>query len=212
MSGVRAVVVALAAVALLVAGGCGVPEDSEARPISPDALPFRLAAPQRATEDPETSGPITAEVYFYDSRTEQLVAVTRQVPSLTVEDRLAALFGGITQEEADRGLVTFIAEGTAIVSPAQVEAGTVVLDLNAEFTEGQPTADHLVAVAQVVWTVTDVRGVRGVLFRRNGEPIAEVSGDGEAVSTPLDRGDYPDLGPANVGPTTTTTAPNAPGG
>lgn len=212
MRGIPALLVALLAAAVLVAGGCGVPEDTEARPISPDALPFRLASPQRAGDDPETSGPITAEVYFYDSKEERLVPVTRQVPSLNVEDRLAALFAGITQEEAERGLVTLIAEGTALAAPPQVDGGTVVLDLNAAFTEGQPTADHLVAVAQVVWTVTDVRGIREVLFRRNGEALAEVSGDGEAVSTPLDRGNYPDLRPLTATTTTPTTAPNAPGG
>jgi spore germination protein GerM len=201
------VLLAVLVVLALLAGGCGVPEDEEASPINPDGLPFR-PTPDDLEDEPATSGPITEVVYFFDGRAQRLVPVERSVPSHnSVEDRIGALVAGITQEEADTGLVTFLAEGTALASaPEIVQDRVVVLDFNPAFTQGQANTDHLQAVAQVVWTVTDIDGIRAVLFERDGEVQNEVNGDGEQTTGPLDRGDFLDLRPVAPVTTTTTTA------
>jgi spore germination protein GerM len=208
-----AAAVALVAVALLAAGGCGVPEDEQASPIPEDALPFDLS-PANPDAEPATSGPFTEVVYYVDGELERLVPVERSVASRSsTEDRLAALLGGVTEDEVDAGLASFLADGTALVSPAEiVEGQVVVLDFNAAFTEGQANDDHRKAVAQVVWTITDIEGIRSVLFERNGEIQTEVNGDGEQTPGPLDRGDFSDLRPQAPPGTTTTTVTVAPGG
>lgn len=202
VAGLFAVVAALA----LLAGGCGVPQDEEASPIKPEGLPFR-PTPEDLEEEPVASGPITEVVYFFDGADQRLVPVERSVPTRrSVEARIEALVAGITQEEADQGLATFLAEGTALASaPEIIEDRVVVLDFNAAFTQGQANTDHLQAVAQVVWTVTDIDGIRAVLFERDGEVQNEVNGDGEQTSGPLDRGDFLDVRPVPPASTTTTT-------
>jgi spore germination protein GerM len=205
-----AVLVALAVAAV----ACGVPADDQARPIPDDALPFDLSPPVSG-DQPATSGPFTEVVYFYDAGIERLVPVQRPVEArFSVEDRLNALLGGLVQEDIDRSLATFLADGTALASPPEiVENRVVVLDFNGAFTEGQANDDHRKAVAQVVWTVTDIEGISAVLFERNGEVQREVNGDGEQVAGPLNRSDFLGLGPAVPSPrSTTTTGTSVPGG
>lgn len=205
-------------VAVLVAGalaaGCGVPADGEASPIPDDALPFDLS-PADAEDQPTTSGPFTEVVYFMDADIERLIPVERPVEArFSVEDRLNALLGGLGQEEVEGRLATFLADGAALASPPEiVENRVVVLDFNGAFTEGQANDDHRKAVAQVVWTVTDIEGISAVLFERNGEVQREVNGDGEQVAGPLNRSDFLGLGPVVPSPrTTTTTVTSVPGG
>ena len=200
----RAVAVVVVALAAL-AAACGVPEDDAVVTIPSDDVPFELASPaaEGATE-PESSGNLTAVVYFVDTDEQRLAPVSRRVETrASVDARLNALLGDLSQDEIDAGLTTYIADGAALVAPPRlVENGVIVLDFNAAFTEGQASADHLIAVAQVVWTVTDIQGIRAVLFQREGETQRELTGEGEQVPRPLDRGDFLDLRPQE--PTTTS--------
>jgi spore germination protein GerM len=99
------------------------------------------------------------------------------------------------------------------ISVNENDSGIATIELPSGFFELIPTEDQLLAIGQIVLSVTEVGGVGQVLFTQNGQPIGVPRRDGgfSNGSEPLSRRDYVDLlNPPETTTTTTTTTTVAP--
>jgi spore germination protein GerM len=179
--------------AVVASASCGVPGDGGPRTLPADDVPFELLAP--ATTEPSTSTlvAVSAEVPVYLVGAARLVAVRRLVEAPPSLFRiLEALLAGPTADEASAGLRTAISSGTRLLS-VRVQSGVATIDLSGEFAAigGQ---DQILAVAQLVLTTTDARGVVGVKLSLDGRAVEVPRGDGTLTADPLRPGDFDNFG------------------
>ena len=182
-------------VAAAVVAGCGVQGDGAPRALSPDVVPEELLAPSTSTAPrarPETGQ--VATVYLVDNR-EQLRAVERVLPSpVLIVNVLDSLLQGATDEEADEGLRSEVPASTAVNGIDRLDRDVIAVDLSEEFAE--TTADgELLAQAQIVYTVSELPNVRGVLFLVDGRPREGADDEAKLTSSPLTVEDFEDFAP-----------------
>lgn len=183
---------AVAAVLVLVLGGCGIRAEDSPRAIGTElgrtSLPVDQADGTPAVE-------IATSVYLV-TPAGRLRPTARQVrvsprPSTHLASVLDALIGGPSATEVDDGLRSAV-PSTTEVRAVTVDGDTAVVDLSEEFASigGQR---ELLAVGQVVLTVTTFPGVRQVLLRLDGRPTALPRPDGSLVDGPVALSDYAEL-------------------
>lgn len=182
----RAVLVALAAV--LVAG-CGVAPDDRPEEVSTDAAP--ASATGIGTPG---SGPLLT---IYLVRGTDLAPVVRRTTTRTTTDVLDLLLEGPTRVEAADGIRTALAPEVVGVEDALPD-GTVTLSLTRGFT-GLTGGNQLLAVAQVVWSLTELPAISGVRFTVEGAPV-EVPTDRGLTASTVEREDYASVAPATASP------------
>lgn len=191
----------------LLLGACGLSANDEPQAIPPQNLPPGLLDPNpsSSTTLPESGATTTITVYFLTTEggTTRLARAEREVN--TVEAfmpgaRLLALFSQPTSEEQDEGLSTSIpADAVLLSAPAPGEDEDVlVIDVSSEMfsVQGQELAN---AFAQIVWTVSEIDGVREVRFLRDGVPTSALDGDGAEQEGPVTTADYQALAPPREG-------------
>ena len=195
----RALTAVLAAAVGLAAAGCGIPDDSQARGLPRNDVPFDLLAsePVAMTTTTVPSVPVDVTVFFVDAG--HLVPVTRKVESPATPDKaLRALILGPTPAEARKGYRTAIGRSTTVLSANMGEGGIAVIDVTNSFHVGsQP--DTILAAAQMVYTATAFGEVRGVKFTLEGERANIYQGDGVQTSLPVGRVTYSSLAPLSGG-------------
>jgi len=177
----------LGAAALLAAGaaasGCGVPVDSGPTALASRGVPFGLLDPSTVPTTTTAPSPapvtVTVQIYLLDPAA-QLVAVPRNVAvPAPLAAALAALIDGPTNGEAAAGLQSAIPPQTQVVS-ASVSGGLATVDLAG--TIGQLVGQaEINAVAQMVFTATDLPTVTGVSFDFNGQPVSVPTASGAEV-------------------------------
>ena len=188
----RRAAVAIATVLLLAA--CGVPQDEEPRALSRDGVPFGLLSTSTTQTTTVVEDPAVLSVVYF-VRENRLIPVQRQVRAPVSAGRLlTSLLEGPTETEAEAGFRTAISS-EARVRDVTTSAGVVTLELTEEFVEvaGQ---DQILALAQIVFTATEINAAGAVRFRLDGEPVEVPRGDGTLTSAPLTRADYAALAPA----------------
>jgi spore germination protein GerM len=186
-----------AAVIVVLAGvtaGCGLPANQHLQRVDPSTVPFDLlATAPPGTPAPQASGPVT-RVYFV--RNTHLVTATRRVISENIPGQaVRLLLLGPTVQEAAAGLTSDIPAQTKLIS-LDLAASVATVDLSPEFgTVGG--SDQVLAVAQIVYTLTASKLIDAVRFAINGKPIEVPDGSGSLASTPRTRADYRDLAPSS---------------
>ena len=189
----RSLAVALAGAALV--AGCGVQGDGAPRNLSPEVVPQELLAPSASVAQPaEPESGAVATVYLVDNR-ERLRPVPRMPGSpLLIVNVLDSLLRGATDEEADEGLRSEVPAGTTVNGIDRLDRDVIAIDLSEEFAE--TTADgELLAQAQIVYTVSELANVRGVLFLVDGRPREGADDDAKLTSSPLTVDDFEDFAP-----------------
>jgi spore germination protein GerM len=137
------------------------------------------------------------KIYFF--RNDKLVAVTRTLPEIEAGEsadksavaRFAAekLLAGPTAGEIKEGFFTQIPQRTKILR-LFVENGTVFVDFNRRIGEyGGGTTSIQGIISQVVYTLTDVQGIKRVSILVEGKSKAVLGGEGYTVDRPLRRED-----------------------
>jgi germination protein M len=200
--------VVLAALLGIVAASCGGGAES-AGPV-PTAEPGGDVAGTSTSSGAETVPPpdttagfgstgttrlITYEVWF--TRGESLFAVSRaqlatpRVGSAAME----ALLEGPGPRERAAGVGSQVPPGTRFLG-LTVEDGIATVDLTSEFESGGGSASLNMRIAQVVYTLTQFRTVKGVLFELDGQSVDVLGGEGVVVDQPVTRKDFRDLLPA----------------
>jgi hypothetical protein len=166
--------------------------------IGTDASPRDIEAGDR----PQLSSPVnagagdargTARIYLLGPSDQanggQLRAVQRDVPEAPLA-LLTVLLAGPNTAEVDEQLRTAIPTGTAVRSADLRDDGVVDVDMSS--TIQQLSGDVLIdAVAQIVFTVSEVDGTRGVRLMIDGASRQWPAGDGELQRDPLTIYDFP---------------------
>ena len=168
----------------------------------PRAIP---TSEQQASVEGQPTGPAQAggasgpKVFFLTAQSpqggERLQGVGRDV-GRSPSSVLAALLQGLTPDEQDRRLQTFIPPGTTLLDADLRGDGTLVVDVGDAFFDAKGES-QIKAVAQVVYTATDLPEVERVRLLVDGQERDWLRGDGIAVSTALTPFDYPELNPSS---------------
>ncbi len=200
----------------LLLGGCGLPQDGQARPLEDSSVPYGLLAP--ADSGGTTSSQqlqlqaAQPRIYLLDA-----AAALQPAPApvdtsreVTPAGELAALFAllaaGPTERQRAAGLSTALAPDVRI-DLVQVQGG--IADLQLQASPREPSADRLpLAIGQLVLTATTVDGVDGVRIVRDGVPVEVPLPGGALTAGPLRRSDYRELvRPAGATPSPATASP-----
>jgi spore germination protein GerM len=178
---------AAAVLVLAATAGCGVPAETAPRAIeSPAVLPIPASPPVTR----QAAGPDSQRLCL--TREARLVEVTRPVSGpASVQETVRDLLAGPTEVESGAGLNTALG-GTPLVTGVRLEDGIAVVGLRRD-TEGSSRADDVLALGQVVCTLTARGDVVGVVFERAGERVAVPRGDGSLATGPLRGGDFDQL-------------------
>jgi hypothetical protein len=178
----RRALVAVAATALWATTSCGVPTDSDAVRIAAEDVPFGLVdtAASSVPSTNDVAPDVDVELFYVSG--EELVAVAGRAPSPLTP---SGMVGSLLSTTAPGSSVRSVLEPDDIVSVA-VDDGTVVIDLDQTLLE-LPTNEQVLAVGQLVLTLTGLDGVTSVAFVSGGEPVAVPLPDGTAASDPVGR-------------------------
>ena len=193
----RSAVATLVAIAAFGCTACGVPLQDDASPLSPDQLPDGLR-PSASTivgeQVPDTSAdqePV--DVWFV--REDRLASARHRIdPPVTPERVLAELLTGPTEAEQDRSLRSAVPDA-AVVTSVSVAGGVATVGLAPEFSD-IPASDQVLAVGQLVLTLTDQRGIGRVRFVVDDAQIAVPLPSGESSDQSVSRDDYVSLAAA----------------
>ena len=164
--------------------GCGMRAQRE--PVTID-----LPVPTAPTARPAPGGPRSVTVYLL--RDDRLEAVRRSAADRSVATAVQLLTAGPTSREGSAGLRTAVPVESVTVAGTDPATGTVVVEVTADFVATTGT-NQLLAVAQVVWTVTESPDVRRVRMTSDGSPI-DVPTDEGLTQDPVGRDDYVDVSP-----------------
>lgn len=175
-------VVMVVAVAATSVAGCGFPTEAE-----PVAIEVEEATSPSADTTPAEVPVDTIVVWFV--RDGELTSVEREVPKpVQPADAVAAIAGGVTDEEAERGVRSAIPSASMLLT-ASASRGTVTVQLSSAFAE-IPVGDQSLALAQVVFTLTELRGVGRVRFEIDGLTVAVPLPDGTSTEDSVSRDDF----------------------
>jgi spore germination protein GerM len=170
----------LAAAALVALTACGLPAEDRPRGIAalPTATPSADTRPDRPTQ---------ATVFLVQDG--RVAGVRRVVPAPAgLAQRLDALLAGATAAEARAGLRTALPTGVGVAT-ATAARGVAVLELPPELVEAG-TEQQILALAQLVFTATELRTISSVRFQVEGEPVAVPRADGSLATEGVGRADY----------------------
>ena len=174
---------------------CGVPEDDRPQELTADQVPFGLltTAPT-TTSTPEFLPPSReAELYFVNAEG-LLEPLPREVgdrsAETVIETLLATDTAGLPATYSSN-----IAPDTLLLDAFTESDGqndVLTVDLSEQFTtiEGER---FITAVAQIVFTASDLEDVDAVSFRVEGEPIPVSDEEGAAQEDPVTPLDYRSL-------------------
>jgi hypothetical protein len=176
-------VLALAAVPVL--AGCGVGAQS---------APEAVSIPRPTTPSTGGAGDAAGDrVTVWFVRGGRLEAAERPAEDRGVDAALHALAAGPTRAEVLDGLQTALSPQSLTPDRPVTADAVVTVGVSREFTE-VAGGNQLLAVAQVVFTVTEVPGVAAVRIIAEGSPV-EVPTDDGLTADPVGREDYASVAP-----------------
>lgn len=196
----RAIALLLALVTLIATAGCGLDANEEPQAIALDDLPEDLLDPNppttTTTPDPSALTSVTVYLIKREGDTTLLAPVARRVTDPTrAAERINALLMPTSAEEQREGLISSIATDTVLLRATLIsQSRELVVDLSSAIfdVQGQELAN---AFAQLVWTVTELDGVRQVRFMVDGEALRAPNAEGVEQDGAVTRSDYSALAP-----------------
>jgi hypothetical protein len=193
----------LPALLLGLLAGCGVGAQSREEPVS---LADSLPAPPRPSVG---AGGEQVVVYFVDGV--RLEPAPRAVPARQPQPALDQLLAGPTRAEVLSGMRTALSPQHLTEPTGPDGRGTLSVTVTRGFTS-IGGGNQLLAVAQVVWTLTQFPGIDEVCFVLDGGQVAVPTDEG-LTDQPVDRADYTSVVPrpdAPSGPPPPTPPPPSP--
>lgn len=174
-----------------VAVSCGVPEQG-LTVIEPSELPEALHPSSTTTVVVGTGGELAGAVQVYWIRDNRLVPESIAFESTPGVARITSILergpGPGDRPDAERSLIS---QGD-VIREVERDDEQAVVELDTAFAEAVGT-DQVLALGQIVTTLTSVPGVQRVEFRQRGEPIDVPLPDGTLVRRALTRADYSSL-------------------
>jgi spore germination protein GerM len=218
----RLITIAVGLAAVLV--GCGIPDHGQVSTIQGKDLrqlgdtipPTSTSTIPASTLDPTTTTTTaidtattiaTEDVTLYFISGGQLKGYPRSLARpATTNAVLSALQEGKPPGDAFVGIRSAVpTKDQSLLGVTDDGSGVATVHLPQGFFEQIPPEDQLLAIGQLVLTITEVRGIGQVLFVQDGLPRGVPRGSGGITdgTEPLARRDYQDL--LNPGSTTTTS-------
>jgi len=177
----------IATLALTLATGCAIQTDSEPRDIPPDQ---RSQLDEAGAEPGQATG--AGRVFLVVAGDEGVPALRSVLRNASDgEPLIAALLDGPNDEELDDGLTSALPPDVTLNS-ARLVAGTMIIDVSENILELNSIELRL-AIAQLVYTASEIDGVRAVRVRVDGAAQEWPNGRGELGSQALTVYDYPDV-------------------
>ena len=174
----------------LLFASCGFPTEDSPSPIAAEERPDELDPDSTAAATP------TDEITVWFIRDDLLVQRPRQIPApLDAGAVLESLGQGVSPVEAARGSRSAIPDSSMLVA-AELAGGTATVQLAGEFLE-IPPGDQVLALGQVVLTLTDLRGIGRVRFEIDGKSVATPLPDGTSTEDSVSREDFRSLAGAS---------------
>jgi hypothetical protein len=184
--------VAAAVIALLVLAACGVPSQDTATKVDAKQVPFGLLDKNRGAAVGDRSG--DRDVVIFLTREGRLVRAVRKVPPpVTFDALLELLKQGPTSTELDQGTRSAVPDDDTFES-VELAGGTAIVNLGKPFT-APSSAEQVLALAQIVWTLTARPGVGQVQFTLGDAGIEIPVANGTVTTDPVSRDDYLPLAP-----------------
>jgi hypothetical protein len=180
------------------AAGCGIPPDDQASLAQPGSVPYDLLGDGPAATATTQVAALTEKATIFLVQGERLAPVQRELPApVSVDSVLESLSAGPTVTEVQLGLRTALLT-RELMRSGGVTGGIATIDLGQPFTE-IAGRDQIVALAQIVSTVTGLPGVGRVRFTLEGQPVGILRGDGAVTTETVSRDDYATLAPVPLG-------------
>lgn len=190
MRGVR---ILIALVVLAGVSACGVPTHNSASKVRTKDVPFGLLNKDNGSAASGGSGHEEALVYF--AKNGRLVASSRRLePPVTVQSVLRALTKGPNRLEIAAGLRSALPDKDTFRRVA-LSGGTARVDLARPFTS-LSSSDQIVALGQLVYTLTARPGVGLVRFTLLGASTEVPRADGSLTAARVSRDDYLAIAPS----------------
>jgi spore germination protein GerM len=180
---------------LFVVAGCGGGTQSQPEKLRRSAVPFGLLEPATSTVPPTTVQLRRYPFVVYFIGSDGVVPVVRTAnerPTPSVVG--AALLAGPILEEVQVGMRTRI-PARSVGSFSAVAKRTVTINLNPRFVDVNGSTQKL-ALTQIVFTMTQLRGVKFVRFLLGGEPTLVPRLNGTLTTAPVRRFDYQSANPS----------------
>lgn len=179
---------------LAVTAACGVPQDPAPRILDAGDLPEELAVPSTTTTSTQPQEPRqTLYLYFSDGEVlGQPVQRELATPAGPIA-ALEALVAGPTEQEATDGLASVIPAETVILG-SDLTNGVLSVNLAEGALEQIEGELQRLAIAQLVYTATELPGIDWLWILIEGEPRALPTDEGD-VEAPVGRVHYASLGP-----------------
>ena len=180
----------LAICTLVLAAGCAVSAQDQAQTARDESVPFALLDPQAPPIVPPASGTSSEPVALCFVRDGRLVIVSDEIGGPA---DLRAALDALASPPADAGpLIRTALTEPSVVGDVRLLGGIARVDLLPDVS-ALPADEQLLAVAQIVCTLTGRPGVGQVSFTLQGARLAVPKGDGSLVSSPVARDDYAGL-------------------
>jgi spore germination protein GerM len=190
----------LAVLGLLVgAAACGLAADSEPEAIRAEDLPPDLLDPNPPTSTTISGSPtrsVTVYLLVRSGTTTRLAPTEREVTDPTNRlELINALLAPPSADEQDQGLISSIPSDTVLLDTDLVESSDeLVINLSGALFDVQ-SRELANAFAQLVWTVTELEGVRQVRFQVDGVNYRAPDAEGIEQDGAVTRSDYSTLAP-----------------
>jgi spore germination protein GerM len=191
------------AVALGLLAACGLTENSRPQVIEASEVPRELLAVSPSSSTTLAASPTTSAATVYFLRITEgvthLVPVQREVANATRPgDRIIALLGAPTADEIAAGVISSIPSDTVLLDTELDEAAqelTIELSRSLFDVQGEELRN---AFAQLVWTATELTGIRRVRFVVDGQDYRAPDEAGIEQPGAVTRADYRALTPLGV--------------
>lgn len=171
--------------------GCGVPLEDRAAVTPAEDLPYELKTPP-PVDDPTTATSGGAPAVLFLLRDDTLVQVTRAVSDpADLNGLLAELAAPLSPAETDEGLRRALSN-IDLIGGVTRTANVATVELDPTFNDLAPH-EQILALGQIVFTLTERDEVDRVRFTRDGEPITIPTGSGSLVDGSVTRYDYRSL-------------------
>jgi spore germination protein GerM len=162
---------------------CGFPTEDSPSAIAGDTRPDATG--------PGGSEVVTAtdEVTAWFIQDDLLVPRPREVSAPVNAAEVVTVLGeGVSPSETESGLRSSIPDAAMLLG-AEVGGGTATVELAPEFLEIAP-GDQVLALGQVVLTLTDLRGIGRVRFLIDGLAVSTPLPDGTSTEDSVSREDF----------------------
>lgn len=174
-------------IVLLALAGCSIATDAEPRDIPIERRNAALRQEQIA--DIAAEGEQRIYLVSQISPRTQLRTVSRD--ATTPDALLEQLFEGPNTDERSAGLTTALPPDLGLASPVRVEGGVITVNLDSELATAG--SDLPAAVAQIVFTASQLPGIERVQIRVNDEGRTWPDASGAEQSVPLSVYDFPEF-------------------